>query len=406
MGKFQRVTQQIGQDLAQPRAVNQQHVGNVGRNIDQQLNAFFARPRHVGANKRLNEGADRDGLRLQLHFAGFNPGKVENVVDDMQQRLGRTHHQRQVIALIGTERGIEAQLGHANNAVHGGANFMAHIRQERAFCLIGFLCLNGRGERLNFSLLAARNILQRANHALGVSLNGERDHLAGEQHPAQTFARVMHANFAFKDRTMILLRRVQRLAQRSAIVLVDLIEQKTHRISPLGARLAQHGQQGIVDLERVARHLPVPDPDMDGFCRQQKIVMQLMTRPLCFIQLRNIAVQADNAAVRKALVLDEDPPLACLPHFAVFILPTVAHDRLAQRLAKARVDVVNGVDKAFRQRLQRCAHLQPRGDDRIKKGHVVIPGLQAFLTVINHDGGRQRVKIVGECAHRDPPYAR
>ena len=74
---------------------------------------------------------------------------------------------------------------------------------------------------------------------------------------------------------------------------------------------------------------------MDGFCRQQKIVMQLMTRPLRFIQLRNIAVQADNAAVRKALVLDEDPPLACLPHFAVFILPTVAHDRLAHRLAKA-----------------------------------------------------------------------
>ena len=47
---------------------------------------------------------------------------------------------------------------------------------------------------------------------------------------------------------MILLRSVQRLAQRSAIVLVDLIEQKTHRISPLGARLAQHGKQGVVNL--------------------------------------------------------------------------------------------------------------------------------------------------------------
>ena len=44
MGKFQRVTQQIGQDLTQSRAVDQQHVGNVGRNIDQQLNAFSLAP--------------------------------------------------------------------------------------------------------------------------------------------------------------------------------------------------------------------------------------------------------------------------------------------------------------------------------------------------------------------------
>ena len=44
----------------------------------------------------------------------------------------------------------------------------------------------------------------------------------------------------------------------------------------------------------------------------------------------------------------------------------------------------------FRQRFKRCARLQPRGDDRIKKGHVVIPGLQAFIAVINHDGSWQR----------------
>ena len=177
---------------------------------------------------------------------------------------------------------------------------------------------------------------------------------------------------------------------------MDLIEEKTHRISPLCARLAQHGKQGIVDLERVAGNLPVPDPDMNGFRRQQKVVMQLVARALRFIQLRNIAVQADNTTVRKPLMLDEDPPLARLAHLAVFILPTVAHDRLAQRLAQAGVDVVNGVDKAFRQRLKCRSHRQPRGYDRIKQGNVVIPGLQAFITVVNHDGGRQRVKIVRE----------
>lgn len=59
---------------------------------------------------------------------------------------------------------------------------------------------------------------------------------------------MMYANFTFKDRTMILLRSVQRLAQRCTIVLVDLIEQKTNRISPLCARLTQHGKQRVVNL--------------------------------------------------------------------------------------------------------------------------------------------------------------
>ena len=124
--------------------------------------------------------------------------------------------------------------------------------------------------------------------------------------------------------------------------------------------------------------------------------MQLVARALRLIQLRNIAVQANNTAVRKALMLDEDQPLANLPHLTVFILPTVAHDRLAQRLAQAGVDVINSIDKAFRQLSKGHTHLQPGGDDWIKKGHVIIPGLQALIAVINHDGGRQRVKIVRE----------
>ena len=134
--------------------------------------------------------------------------------------------------------------------------------------------------------------------------------------------------------------------------------------------------------------------------------MQLISRALGFVQLGDVAVEADNAAVRQPLVLNEDAALSGLAHLAVFILPTVTRDRLAQRLAQAGIDVVNGIDKALRQRFECRPFLQPRCDDRIKQGHVVIPGQQAFVTVINHDGGRQRVEIVRECVHRDSSYAR
>ena len=95
--------------------------------INQKLNPFFTGTRHVRTNKRLNKGAHGNRLCLQFHFAGFDTREIKNVVNDVQQRLGRTHHQRKVITLIGVKRGIKAQLRHANNAVHRRANFMTHI---------------------------------------------------------------------------------------------------------------------------------------------------------------------------------------------------------------------------------------------------------------------------------------
>ena len=43
----------------------------------------------------------------------------------------------QILALLGVEVGIERQLGHAEDAVHGRADFVAHVGQEIALGLVG-----------------------------------------------------------------------------------------------------------------------------------------------------------------------------------------------------------------------------------------------------------------------------
>ena len=111
------------------------------------------------ADQRLNERADLQRLFVHQHLARFNAGKVENVIDNMQQRLGRAHHQREVFPLLRVELGVQTELGHAQDTVHRGADLMAHVGEKGAFrlvCLAGHFC---RLNRQQLGLLAAGNIL-------------------------------------------------------------------------------------------------------------------------------------------------------------------------------------------------------------------------------------------------------
>ena len=113
---------------------------------------------HVGGVQMLFDGARRDevergfdalaqveGLRLDVHAAGFDLREVQDVVDDGQQRVAGFADGRDVVVLLGVELGVEQQPAHADHRVHRRADLVAHRRQERALGLVGGL---GRGARL------------------------------------------------------------------------------------------------------------------------------------------------------------------------------------------------------------------------------------------------------------------
>ena len=93
-----------------------------------------------------------EGLVLEVELAGFDFGKIENIVDDGQQRFAAGSDGFHVTALLVVQGGLQQQPGHGNDAVHRCANFMAHIGQELGFGTGGRFRRHARGEQLTVGL--------------------------------------------------------------------------------------------------------------------------------------------------------------------------------------------------------------------------------------------------------------
>ena len=72
---------------------------------------------------------------LHAQLARFNLRKVQNVIDDAQQVLTRAVHFCDEVALLVIQMGLQRQVAHADDDVHGCANFMAHIGKKFGFGL-------------------------------------------------------------------------------------------------------------------------------------------------------------------------------------------------------------------------------------------------------------------------------
>src|SRR5260370_27838606 len=98
--------------------------------------------------------------RIKSELSCFDLGKIENVVDDREQGFGGEADETQAVALLGGEFGVQHQLGHAENAVHGRANFMTHGREENALGFTGGFRGLLRGLQLLYCIAALRNIAE------------------------------------------------------------------------------------------------------------------------------------------------------------------------------------------------------------------------------------------------------
>jgi hypothetical protein len=70
---------------------------------------------------------ERKERRLQGEFPHLNFGKVQEVVEDAQQRHRRRFQESEIFLLFRGKGGIEDKIGHADDAVHRCTDFMADI---------------------------------------------------------------------------------------------------------------------------------------------------------------------------------------------------------------------------------------------------------------------------------------
>ena len=111
---------------------------------------------------------------FDVELARLDLGKVQNVVDQRQKRLGRFLHDRQVIALFGAHWCVEQQLGHAQDGVHRRANFVADVGHERALGAVGLVGRFLGPLELRLGLLLRRDIEHKAQTAVAAPFeNGQ-----------------------------------------------------------------------------------------------------------------------------------------------------------------------------------------------------------------------------------------
>ncbi len=123
--------------------------------------------------ERLGAGADQFGKIernvLQLQFRTLDAREVENVVDDLQQVLGGLRRKGGVLDLLLGHLGGFQQLQHAQHAVHGRAQFVAHHRQEIGFGVVGlFRFLAGLDQLRHRLMLFAAGLFQRLGEVVDV----------------------------------------------------------------------------------------------------------------------------------------------------------------------------------------------------------------------------------------------
>src|SRR5688572_30801862 len=93
-----------------------------------------------------------------MKLARLNLRKVQDLIDDRQQGLGGLLHGIEQTPLIGVERRFEREGRHADDAIHGRADFMAHVRQKLTLGLRSRLSNVFRALELGFAELSLRDV--------------------------------------------------------------------------------------------------------------------------------------------------------------------------------------------------------------------------------------------------------
>ena len=148
LGELHRIAQQIAQHLLQAQRVTLEVVAQRLGVVETQLEALALGRQPLGIADLLTQLAQREIQAFQLDGAAIQLGGVENVVEQAEQRARSLLHGTQVAALGLFQRGIEQQLGEADDGVHRRADLVAHVGQEAAPCGSGLLGAVTRGAQL------------------------------------------------------------------------------------------------------------------------------------------------------------------------------------------------------------------------------------------------------------------
>ena len=130
LGEFDRIIEEIEQDLPETHAIAAQSLRNRRVDIDKQRQALFLRLQFSNRRDPGNQLVEIEGRRFELELAGFDLGEIEDVVDQILQVPAGAADFFQVVALLRRQPGFQRQVRHADHGIDRRPDFVAHVREE------------------------------------------------------------------------------------------------------------------------------------------------------------------------------------------------------------------------------------------------------------------------------------
>jgi hypothetical protein len=135
-GKLNGVAYHVDEDLAKAAAVCDDAFGDVFFDMAMEQDAGF----HCTAYKYFQhffDAAAKVGFFFfEDYFTGFECREVENIIDDGEQCVAASLDDVRVTALFFCECRLVQESCHAEDAIHRGSYFVAHVGEEDTFCTL------------------------------------------------------------------------------------------------------------------------------------------------------------------------------------------------------------------------------------------------------------------------------
>ena len=198
-GELDGVVDQVEQNLLEARGIHQAPGRNVAAHFKHKAQALGRSLRAHHTFDVLQQLRQVRGLGVDADFSLVQGRNIQNVVEHIEQVAGRGVGGLDVVGLLGVQARGAQQPEHAQNAVKGRAQFVAHIGQKFALAAVGALGLYLRFAEMRIQRL--RLFLCTGLPAVLQPGGRSRAQQQGQQHKAQ---RRQHAVLRLHLRVLLL----------------------------------------------------------------------------------------------------------------------------------------------------------------------------------------------------------
>ena len=130
--------------------------------IQCQIQPFARGIQGLRGNHLVTEAAQVKIVQFEFGMTTVQFGGVQYIVEQVKQRPGRGFHHAKMPCLGFIQRCVQYQVCEADNGVHRGADFMAHVGQKRTFGGGSLLSFLFRPAQIGFHSMAFGNVSDEA----------------------------------------------------------------------------------------------------------------------------------------------------------------------------------------------------------------------------------------------------